>query len=258
MLTSENINKRLSVVIPCYNEEQNIRLGALDKVARYLEKQPYSWEVLIVDDGSTDESRPLIKKFVSTNTGNFRLLENSHQGKAGTVVSGMMEARGRTILFSDLDQATPIDQIEKLMPWIDKGFDVVIGSRKGRRSGAPFLRRLMGPGFMFVRHLVLGLGGLQDTQCGFKLFRRNVARAVFPRLKLYGTHHEASGPRVTAGFDVEVLFIAKKLGYKIKEVPVEWHYVDTRRVSPFMDSLDALIDILKIRWFSLQHVYDLI
>src|SRR3989344_2970286 len=190
---------QLSVVIPCYNEEQNIRLGALDKVARYLEKQPLVWEVLIVDDGSTDASKDLIKQFVGGNS-HFRLIENTHQGKAGTVVTGMLAATGARILFTDLDQATPIDQVEKLLPWLDRGFDVVIGSRKSRRAGAPLLRRLMGPGFMLVRNLILGLSRIEDTQCGFKLFKREVARKVFSRLKLYNLHKHASGPRVTAGF----------------------------------------------------------
>lgn len=244
----------LSVVIPCFNEEQNIRLGALDKVARYMEKQKYPWEVLIVDDGSIDESSLLIKQFVKGN-GHFRLIENPHQGKAGTVVTGMLAAKGKYILFSDLDQATPLDQVEKLLPNFEKGFDIVIGSRHGRRAGAPFLRRLMGPGFMMIRNMILGLG-IDDTQCGFKAFKREVAQEVFTKLKLYSSHKSTSGPRVTAGFDVEVLYIARKLGFRIKEVPVEWHYVDTRRVSPFTDSLDALIDILRIKRNSWQGLYN--
>lgn len=245
----------LSIVIPCFNEEQNIRLGALDKVAHYMEKQKYSWEVVVVDDGSTDDSRLLIQKMVNGN-GHFRLIENPHQGKAGTVISGMLAAEGKYVLFTDLDQATPIDQLEKLLPWFAKGNDIVIGSRHGRRAGAPFLRRLMGPGFMLARNIILGLKGIDDTQCGFKAFKREVARNVFTRLRLYKDHKHPSGPRVTAGFDVEVLFIAQKLGYKIKEVPVEWHYVDTRRVSPLMDSLDALVDIIKIRLNSLSGFYN--
>lgn len=244
----------LSIIIPCYNEAQNIRLGALDKVALYLEKQAYTWDVLIVDDGSTDESLHLIKQFISKIDG-FRLITNEHKGKAATVVSGMLAAKGESILFTDLDQATPIDQVEKLIPYLSKGFDIVIGSRQGRRSGAPFLRRLMGPGFMLARNLLLGLHGINDTQCGFKLFKRQVAHDIFSRLKIYSTYKNVSGPRVTAGFDVEMLFIAAKLGYKIKEVSVEWHYVDSRRVSPLIDSLDALFDILRIRINSIKGVY---
>lgn len=245
---------KLSVVIPCYNEEQNIRLGALDKVALYMKKQKVKWEVLVVDDGSTDATKQLIKKFTEENP-HFELIANKHQGKAGTVVTGMLMAKGEEILFTDLDQATPIDQIEKLLPWLSQGFDIVIGSRKNRREGAPLLRKLMGPGFMLVRNLVLGLKGIEDTQCGFKLFKREVARDIFTRLRLYGSQKHVSGPRVTAGFDVEVLFVASKLGYKIKEVPVEWHYVDTRRVSPLQDSWDALVDMIRIRLNSLNGMY---
>lgn len=248
-------NRKLAVVIPCYNEEQNIRLGALDKVIRYLERQTYLWEVIIVDDGSIDGSASLLKDIVSQN-GNVRLIENQHQGKAETVVAGMLSAHARNILFTDLDQATPIDQVELLLPWEEKGFEVVIGSRKSRREGAPFLRRLMGPGFMVVRNLILGLGNIWDTQCGFKLFSEKAAQDIFSRLKLYGSHKEINGPRVTAGFDVEVLFIAQKLKYKIKEVLVDWHYVDTRRVSPFVDSLDAFIDIIKIRIKDIAREYE--
>jgi hypothetical protein len=183
-------------------------------------------------------------------------LEKKHQGKAGTVIAGMMAANGELVLFSDLDQATPINQLEKLLPYIDQGYDVVIGSRKGRRKGAPLLRRLMGPGFMLLRNLILGLKGIEDTQCGFKLFKGEAARQIFSRLKIFGGNKQVSGPRVTAGFDVEALFVASKLNYKIKEVPVEWHYVDTRRVSPIMDSLDALLDILRIKYYSLAGLYD--
>jgi glycosyltransferase involved in cell wall biosynthesis len=248
------MNLFLSVVIPCYNEEQNIRLGALDKVARYMEEQKYTWEVLVVDDGSSDESLSLIKKFITHNP-HFRVIANNHEGKAGSVVSGMLAAGGRAVLFSDLDQSTPLDQVEKLLPWLSKGYDIVIGSRKGRRQGAPLLRKLMGVGFMMVRNLMLGLGGITDTQCGFKLFKNEVAKEVFSRLKLYSGHKQATGSRVTAGFDVELLFVATQLGYSIKEVGVEWHYVDTRRVSPLADSLDALIDIAQIRLNSWRGLY---
>lgn len=239
-------NPYLSIVIPAYNEETNIRLGALDKVARYLEKQTFPWEAMIVDDGSTDETGMLLKAFVKNNE-HFVILQNSHQGKAATVISGMMAAHGDIILFTDLDQATPIDQLEKVLPWFDRGFDVVIGSRSGKRAGAPLTRRVMARGFMIVREVFLGLHGIVDTQCGFKAFRREVARNIFGRLKLYGERHAARGSNVTAGFDIEALFLAKKLGYKIKEVPVEWHYVETRRVNPVIDSVQGLSDILNIR-----------
>jgi dolichyl-phosphate beta-glucosyltransferase len=244
----------LSVVIPAYNEETNIRLGALDKVSRFLEHVSYQWEAIIVDDGSTDATPELLDAFVKANPG-FSVMHNPHQGKASTVMSGMLGSRGAIVLFTDLDQATPITQIVKILPWFEKGYDVVIGSRNGRRQGAPFTRRIMARGFMVLRGSILGLHGIVDTQCGFKAFRSPVAHDIFQRLKLYGSRHTVSGSMVTAGFDIEVLFLARKLGYKIKEVPVEWHYVETRRVNPVIDSIQGFTDILKIRMNAWRGLY---
>lgn len=236
----------LSVIIPAFNEETNIRLGALDKVSRYLERQDYTWEIIVVDDGSTDETRELLDAFAGTNRG-FRVIHNAHQGKAATVISGMSQAVGDIVLFTDLDQATPIDQIERVLPWFKNGYDVVIGSRNTRREGAPLLRLIMARGFMTLRSIVLGLRGITDTQCGFKAFRRSVTTSIFSRLSLYKNARNVSGSMVTAGFDIELLFLAKRLGVKIKEVPVEWHYVETRRVNPLKDSWQGLVDIVRIR-----------
>jgi len=244
----------LTVVIPAYNEEKNIRLGALDKVSRYLDHQPYMWEAIIVNDGSSDQTDALAKEFVKTNKG-FRYIDNPHQGKAATVISGVLQAKGSYVLFSDLDQATPLKEVEKLLPWFDKGFDVVIGSRKDKREGAPILRRLMARGFMFLRTIILGLKGISDTQCGFKVFKKDVAENIFKRLELYGKAKTVTGAMVTAGFDIEVLFLAKTLGYAIKEVPVEWHYVETRRVNPITDSWQALKDIVSIRVHAWKREY---
>ena len=249
----ERVN--ISVVIPAYNEETNIRLGALDKVSRYLEHQKYSWEVIIVDDGSTDSTPQLLEEFIRDNKG-FMVFHNPHQGKAMTVVTGMLAAAGKVVLFTDLDQATPIDQLEKLLPYFGKGFDVVIGSRNSKREGAPLLRLFMARGFMLLRTILLGLKGISDTQCGFKAFRSPVAREIFSRLKLYGSSHQATGSMVTAGFDIEVLYLANILGYKIKEVPVEWHYVETRRVNPLKDSWQGLIDIIQIRVNAWRGLYN--
>jgi len=244
----------VSVVIPAYNEETNIRLGALDKVSLCLEKQSYAWDVTIVDDGSTDGTGKLLDVFVKENA-RFSVIHNPHQGKAATVISGMMAARGDIILFTDLDQATPIEELAHILPWFERGFDVVIGSRSGRREGAPLTRRIMARGFMILRGFILGLHGIVDTQCGFKAFRKDVARDIFGRLKLYASGHAVRGAMVTAGFDIEVLFLAKKLGYKIKEVPVEWHYVETRRVNPLIDSIQGLSDIINIRMNAWRGMY---
>jgi hypothetical protein len=137
--------------------------------------------------------------------------------------------------------------MEKIIPWFDKGFDIVIGSRNSRREGAPILRIAMANGFMILRSLILGLHGISDTQCGFKAFRREVTRDLFTRLQLYREAKTVNGAMVTAGFDIEILYLAKQTGLKIKEVPVEWHYVETRRVNPIKDSIQGLNDIIQIR-----------
>lgn len=247
-------NPKLSVVIPAYNEEINIRLGALDKVSRYMEHRPYAWEVVLVDDGSSDKTPKLLDMFAQVNRG-FRVIHNPHRGKAATVISGVTAARGSLVVFSDLDQATPITELEKLLPWFEKGYDVVIGSRSGRREGAPVSRIIMARGFMILRGIILGLNGITDTQCGFKGFSKKAVTDIVSRLKLYKTGSEVSGPMVTAGFDIELLFLARSLGYRIREVPVEWHYVETRRVNPVKDSVQGLLDMLRIRLNAMQGKY---
>ncbi len=245
----------LSIIIPCYNESHNLRLGALAQVAYFLERKQYSWEVIVVDDGSTDDGQKIISNFIKTNP-NFHLLANPHQGKAATVVSGMMSGKGKILVFSDLDQATPINQLDKLLPWFDRGYDVVIGSRNAKREGAPILRLFMARGFILLRTVVLGLSGIRDTQCGFKAFRNSAAKEIFARMLLYGKSKRVSGSLVTAGFDVEMLFLARKLDFRIKEVNVEWHYVETRRVDPWRDSLQGLVDLVRIRLNGIRGIYD--
>lgn len=243
----------LSVIIPCYNEERNLRLGALENVAHFLSKKNYTYEVFIVDDGSIDDSRKLISSFISDHP-NFKLLEKPHRGKAATVMEGVEQATGQYILFTDLDQATPINQIDLFLPYFEKGYDVVIGSRNTTRRGAPITRLAMARGFMILRNLILNLG-VQDTQCGFKAFTHAAARSIFPKLKVFTRKTNASGSTVTAGFDVELLYVAKKLNYRIAEVPVEWHYQETRHVNPLKDSWDGFVDLVRIRINSLRGIY---
>ncbi len=247
------MNVFLSVVIPCYNEEENLRLEVLSKVANFLEKQKYSWEVIVVDDGSTDKSVSLIEQFI-VNHSEFSLLKNSHQGKAATVITGLLRALGDVILFTDMDQATPIEEVNKLLPLFNQGCDIAVGSRAGKRTGAPLSRLIMARGFMLLRNLVLGLP-VSDTQCGFKAFRHDLAKRLVKKVKLYKGKKRIVGSHVTAGFDVEFLFLAKKMGYKIKEVPVKWLYVETRRVNPIKDSWEGFLDLIKIKFNDLRGVY---
>ena len=245
----------LSVVIPCYNEEKNLKSGVLKEVGGFLKNKDYSWEVIIVDDGSEDKSRAIIKKFLKANP-RFTLITNPHQGKGATVITGILESKGKYVLFTDLDQATPISEIDNFLPWFKKGFDLVIGSRKEKRKGAPLFRLLMARGFSMLRNLVLGLKGISDSQCGFKAFKNNVARDLFKRLKVHGKGKKVQGAMVTAGFDIETLLLAQKRGYKVKEIPVQWQYVETRRVNPLKDSWQGFLDLIQIKINELKGVYD--
>ncbi|MGQ9684000.1 MAG: glycosyltransferase [Anaerolineae bacterium] len=246
----------LSVVIPAYNEETNLRAGALQKVAHYLERLPYVTEVVVADDGSEDATAALVEAFVAEHP-TFRLQRNPHRGKAHTVISGMLAARGTYVLFTDMDQATPIDQVELLLPWLEQGYEVVFGSRGGERRGAPWWRLFMSRAMMALRGLLVNLPGVHDTQCGFKAFQREAAERIFARMRLYapGQGRTVQGAVVAAGFDVETLFVARKLGYRLREVPVRWDYARTRRVSFWRDSLRGLRDLARIRWNDLRGLY---
>ena len=235
------------MVIPSYNEMANLQKGTLDKVEHYLSKQKYDFEIIVVDDGSTDGSREFVKKFSKENK-KIRIIEGQHSGKAGAVTAGVLSAKGDYILFTDMDQATPIEEIEKLLPEIEDGFDVVIGSRQGQRKGAPFTRKVMAKGMIVLRSTIVGIPDIKDTQCGFKLFTKKAAGDIFEKVKnVHDGFHSIHGSSVTAGFDIEVLFVAESMGYKIKEVEVIWLYVETRRVSPLKDSVDGFMDLLRIR-----------
>lgn len=244
---------KLSVILPSYNESANLQNGVLSQIDDYLSKKFKSYEVIIIDDGSSDNSVKLIDNFIKDKN-NFKLIKNNHGGKAIAVMTGLLNSTGEIGLFADMDQATPISEIEKLLPYFEKGFDIVIGSRKGRQ-GAPVIRKLMAFGFSLIRTIILGLP-FEDTQCGFKAFNRRSIESIFPSLKeRWHKHLQKKGAAVNAAFDVETLFIAKKLGFKIKEVKVEWHHVGTERVQVLRDSYDAIIDILKIRMNDLSGDY---
>jgi dolichyl-phosphate beta-glucosyltransferase len=241
----------LSVVIPAYNEERNIGKGVLNPVGEYLNKQDYSWEMLLVDDGSTDNTLDGFYKYEQKNK-NVRVLPEPHRGKGGTVIAGMLKAKGEIVLFTDLDQATPLPEIEKFISEFKEGYDVVIGSRLGRK-GAPIIRKLMAWGFSLLRTIILRLP-FKDTQCGFKAFKNEAAQKIFSKMKIYNDKVVA-GAAVTAGFDLELLYIARKLGLKVKEVEVTWLHQETEKINPIKDSLDALTDLLRVRVNALQGKY---
>lgn len=244
----------LSVIIPAYNEEPNFKKGTIDEVPKYLKKQDYSSEIVIVDDGSDDNTAKLADDFAKKHE-NVVVVKNPHQGKAETVKTGVAKALGELILFTDFDQATPLSELEKLLPFVPK-FDIVIGSRQlpgAKREKEPIHRHLMGLVFNLIVQTI-AIRGIWDTQAGFKLFKSEVARPLFANLKVYAKGKTVKGALVTA-FDVELLFIAKKRGFKIKEVPIVWHHVATSRVSPIKDSLRMLRDVIKVRFNDLRGIY---
>jgi dolichyl-phosphate beta-glucosyltransferase len=242
----------LSIVIPAYNEEYNLRTGVLDSVYDYLKEQKYSWEIIFVDDASTDSTAKIAQEFAQKHR-HFSVLEEPHRGKGGTVAAGILKAAGEIILFTDTDQATPIDQVEKVIQKIKQGFDVVIGSRHGR-EGAPLIRKAMAYGFSLLRNLVLRLP-YKDTQCGFKAFSNKAAKEIFGRLNNSKDNKKHKGASVTAGFDLEVLYVARKLGYKIIEVPVDWHHKEGTKVNPIKDSIEGLRGLFMVRINAFQGKY---
>ena len=250
------MNIYLSVVIPAYNEEQNIR-QSLARVFDFFETKDYSFEVIVVDDGSEDKTVAVIEEFFGERP-ELRLIRNPHKGKGFAVRTGILSARGDFVLFSDADLATPIEEVDRLLMWLrEQDFDVAIASREGfgaKRVGEPWWRHFLGRGFNFLVRLLV-LPGISDSQCGFKLFTKKAAKDIFEQLYVYGESAEEIGRPYLGAFDVEVLLLARRLGYKIKEVPVVWHYVKTSRLSPLRDSLRMFWDVVKVRVNDLRGVY---
>jgi len=248
---------KISLVIPCYNEEANIQKGVLDKIGNFTSRDRRFSEVLIVDDGSSDSSKKVIKQKYLTLFPKFRLIENNHQGKAFAVISGIKNSKSEYVMFSDIDLATPIEEANKLIEKAGKGIPVIIGSRSSVRKGAPLLRKIMAKGFIFVRNLIIGLKGIKDTQCGFKLFKKEAALEIIDKLKVFHEKKTATGSSVSAGFDIEFLFLAKRNGYSIVEVPVIWQHVETKNVHFVTDSIETIIDIIRIKYYHLSGKYEI-
>lgn len=238
----------LTVIIPAYNEIANFQAGKLDQIYRYLRGKKLNWEVLVIDDGSHDGSNDKISAWVQGKA-HWRFIQNPHQGKASTIKTGVDQAANRYILFTDFDQATPIREVEKLLPFIKRGYPIVIGSREvqgASREKEPFYRHLMGKVFNLVVQ-TLALPGIHDTQCGFKIFETATARELFNALKIYRNKPEKYA--FTGAFDVELLFLAKKRQIKIAEVPIHWFHAPTTRVNPLRDSIRMFWHVVKIRLY---------
>lgn len=251
-----SVRPRVTVILPNYNEEANIKRGVLKNIYSYLKSQPYSWEVIVSDDGSSDVSPQLIEKFTESHQG-FTLLRNKHAGKPYALRSAINAAQGEYVLFTDMDQSTPISELGKLLPWTERGFRVVIGSRGVRRTDAALYRQLASVIFLLARRIII-LPEIKDTQCGFKLTETGVARQIFKRIRIFGRANNAVGWKVTA-YDVEMLHIAKKLGEKIKEVRVVWKDEDTsdgKKRNFVKESYEMLFEIMRVRVNDMLGKYD--
>lgn len=230
------MNTFLSVIIPAYNEE--LRIGnTLDQITTYLGKQPYFKEIIVVNDGSSDKTAELISQKQKA-TPFIRLINNPHRGKGFAVKTGMNQSLGSFALFTDADNATPIEETEKLLKALKSGADVAIGSRaiEGARieKQKPPLRRLAATlGNRLIQ--LIAVPGIKDTQTGFKMFKRKVVRPLFSNQKMDGF-----------SFDIEILYLARKNKFKVVEVPIHWTHEKNSRLR-FSDFLRVLIDVFKIR-----------
>jgi dolichyl-phosphate beta-glucosyltransferase len=236
----------LSVIIPAYNEQENLP-KTINSVSDYLKKQNFGYEIIVVSDGSKDRTADIVRKLTAT-IPNLKLIdEKINRGKGYGVRIGMLKATGDFCLFMDADNATTIDQVERMWPEFKKGADVVIGSRDIEGANIvvaqPWWRILLGNIFNLIVQIFAGLWGIKDTQCGFKGFRATVVSNIFKRCQIDRW-----------AFDVEVLLIAKKLGFKIKEIPVRWVNNPKSKVK-FKGMVKMLIEILKIRWNATIGIY---
>lgn len=226
----------LSIVVPAFNEAG--RIGrTLDELAAVLPSLVRDWEVRVVDDGSTDGTVAVVRTRAAVEP-RIVVQEEPHRGKGGTVRAGMLAARGDLRFMCDADLSMPISELSRFLSVVPERADIAIGSREGlgaRRVGEPAYRHYMGRAFNAMVRIV-AIGGVADTQCGFKMFTRQAAEAVFSRVATDGW-----------AFDIEVLVIARQLGLRVDVLPIEWHYGEQSRVSVVRDSAAMARDVLRIR-----------
>jgi len=231
----------LSAIVPVFNEEK--RISGLEKIVKYLKKQSYTWEVLVVNDGSTDKTLKMVKEMgLPIKVMSYR----KNKGKGAAVRKGMLAAKGEKRLFIDIDLSTPVEEMEKIAQWWDK-FPVVIGNRKASRAKivkkqSP-MRQFLGEGYIRLSQLALGMK-IRDFNCGFKCFSAEAAEKIFKKQLIDRW-----------GFDVEILYLAKKAGLKIKEVPVTWKDEENSKVKFPGALIDSLNDIWRIRKNDWQNKY---
>jgi glycosyltransferase involved in cell wall biosynthesis len=235
----------LSIIVPAYNEQKRLP-DSLSRIASYVRAQSYPIEVLVVDDGSGDETAGVVEE-MAENHPFVTLVRNPHRGKGYAVKTGMLRANGQYLFFGDADLSMPIEEIQKFLPGNLGEYDVAIGSREApgaNRYDEPPLRHLMGRVFNLLVQL-LAVRGFRDTQCGYKGFRREVARDIFSAQTMDGF-----------GFDVEILFVAQKRRYRMVEVPIEWYHKGSSQVNPVKDTFKMIRDVFQVRWNDWRGQYE--
>jgi glycosyltransferase involved in cell wall biosynthesis len=231
------VSPRLSLVIPAYNEQARLPY-TLSEIEAWVRRQAIECEVVVVDNGSRDATSAVVQQ-AGVAFPMLRLLRTDRRGKGCAVRAGMLSAKGDVVIFADADLSWSVDDLTRFVSMVDAENPVVIGSREGtgaRRTSEPVYRHLMGRVFNRVVQ-ALAVPGIEDTQCGFKAFRADAARAIFGRQRLDGF-----------GFDVEVLYLARRLGYPIRVVPLHWEHKENSRVAPLRDTLAMLTDVLRVRF----------
>jgi dolichyl-phosphate beta-glucosyltransferase len=244
----------LSIVVPAYNEESRLP-ATLERMAEYLASRDFSYELLVVDDGSRDNTRDVARRFASTHSW-VRLVQYDddkgrpvNRGKGYAIRQGVLASAGRDVLFSDADLSTPIEEIEKLLPPIARGeCDIAIASRALPESDLavhqPFYREWMGRTFNLIVQRVIGTT-IVDTQCGFKAFRGEVARRLFSLAQIDGF-----------GFDTEIIYLARKFNYRVEELGVIWRHKDDSRVNPILAPLSMIKEVFEVRLNDIRGLYD--
>jgi len=235
-----------SIIIPAYNESGRIR-PTLDELVRYSREHNWDVEILVVDDGSRDDTAQIVLDYGKSHP-QIRLVRNpGNRGKGFSVKNGMLHAQGEICLFTDADLSSPVGEALHLLDAIASGADIAIGSRwlkaELQTERQPLYRQLFGRIFNLVLRVILGLN-FADTQCGFKAFRREAVQQIFPLQRIERW-----------GFDPEILFLARRAGLVVKEVPVVWAHSEGTRLHPFRDGFRMFVEVLRIRWYSISGAY---
>jgi dolichyl-phosphate beta-glucosyltransferase len=244
----------LSIIIPAYNESENFRSGVLIPMIPFLNPQSFSWEIIFVNDGSTDDTLGLLSKY-SDYSKNIHVLTIPHGGKSAAVTAGMLTAEGSYILFTDFDQSTPLKFALPFIKAHENGADLVIGVRGGDSSykSDSIMSRIRSLIFLILVRAI-AIPGIKDSQCGFKSFTNEAAKKIFSSLKVCKQKNVSGG--YMGAFDVEVLFLAKKFGYSISQLPVDWVRIPSKHLNIWKEPLMMVRDTLKIRLYDILGKYD--